>query len=891
MSGLTKFHDDVLATLHSIGLMPENIVADGKNQRCPVAGKPNKKDGSYRIYVWKGEVVLVATNWLTGESIRWTSSSGTKLSRQQKRALERGLAKIEETEAKSWAKAAERARNIFDTADECEEHAYITGKGVGLAPDLKMYTRGRLLVPAYDKDGVLTSLQSISLDGEKRFLPGGRIGGCYFSVGDITNADIILVGEGLATMLSLHECTGHSAVVAFFAGNLLAVAKAIRELAPNAKIIICADNDVRDDGSINTGVEKATEAALDVGAYLAVPVLKKKGQYVKCDFNDLHLKKGKAHVRAVIANAKKPTGHLTSLDKAQGKLPYGYSVTLTGKRPGLWYAPESADVKPVFIGPPLHVLAYARDEDSKSWGLLLEWQDADGIIHRWVMPYTALHGDNTAAWLGPLVDGGWRPATAKGVVSLLRAYLAAYTVNRRALGVTRMGWHRDTRVYVLPEETIGECGSESIVMQMSIARNPFQKSGSFRGWQKSIGAMAVGNSRLVFMISASTAGCLLGLINLDSGGFNKVGESSTGKSTALRVAASAWGKGTSSGGYIRTWRATSNGLEGIAAMHSDSVLCLDEIGEAPRNTIAEASYMLANGTGKTRARPDGSAKPAKDWRVMYLSTGEKGLEAAIAEFGGKVTAGQLVRLVDIPADAGAGMGVFENIHDCSTSQEFADALNAAAATHYGHLAPAFIARVIENKDAVIAKLTGGLTPKLAKLCGDDPGGQVGRVAKRFHLCAVAGELAAEWGLVPWPKGEATRAVTKCFKAWLEYRGGTGAAENMAIVRQLELFLEQHGPSRFQDLDDEDSKPLYNRVGFRRSQSGRTEYIFLPESFRQDVFQGFDVKRVASVLAKYNLLLPGDSGLQRKVTLPGIGRPRCYVIAKEDKRIKNADLPE
>lgn len=369
MSGLTKFHDDVLATLRSIALMPENIVADGKNQRCPVSGKPNKKDGSYRIYVWKDEVILFATNWRSGESIRWTSSSGTKLSRQQKRALERGLAKIEKAEAKSWAKTAEKAQSILDKAKKCRKHPYATKKGFMLVPDLCEDDNGWLIVPVCDKDGMLTSLQAISPDGEKRFLPGGRIGGCYFSVGDITNADIILVGEGLATMLSLHECTGHSAVVAFFAGNLLAVAKAIRELAPNAKIILCADNDVRDDGSVNTGVEKATEAALDVAAYLAVPVLKKKGQHVKCDFNDLHLKKGKAHVRAVIANAKKPTGHLTSQDKAQGKLPYGYSVTLTGKRPGLWYAPESADAKPVFLGPPLHVLAYARDEDSKSWGL------------------------------------------------------------------------------------------------------------------------------------------------------------------------------------------------------------------------------------------------------------------------------------------------------------------------------------------------------------------------------------------------------------------------------------------------------------------------------------------------------------------------------------------
>ncbi len=50
---------------------------------------------------------------------------------------------------------------------------------------------------------------------------------------------------------------------------------------------------------------------------------------------------------------------------------------------------------------------------------------------------------------------------------------------------------------------------------------------------------------------------------------------STGKSTVLRVASSVWGGFD----YLQSWRATSNGLEGIAAAHNDSLLCLDEIGE------------------------------------------------------------------------------------------------------------------------------------------------------------------------------------------------------------------------------------------------------------------------------------------------------------------------
>ncbi|MDL2291176.1 hypothetical protein LJC09_03640, partial [Desulfovibrio sp. OttesenSCG-928-F20] len=163
-----------------------------------------------------------------------------------------------------------------------------------------------------------------------------------------------------------------------------------------------------------------------------------------------------------------------------------------------------------------------------------------------------------------------------------------------------------------------------------------------------------------------------------------------------------------------------------------------------------------------------------------------------------------------------------------------------------------------------------------------------RVAGRFHLCAVAGELATEWGLLPWKEGDAKRAAQKCFKAWLDHRGGTGAAEDATVVRQVTLFLEQHGTSRFQDINESDAKCI-NRVGFRRKAGGKVEYIILPESFRQEVCKGLDPKRAAAVLESKGLLLRGDGGNQRKETLPGLGRQRCYVIALKDKYIE--DVPD
>lgn len=297
--------------------------------------------------------------------------------------------------------------------------------------------------------------------------------------------------------------------------------------------------------------------------------------------------------------------------------------------------------------------------------------------------------------------------------------------------------------------------------------------------------------------------------------------------------------------------------------------------------------MLPNGMGKHRAKKDGSARTPKEWRIMFLSTGEKGLEEVITEEGGKVKAGQAVRLIDIPADAGAGMGLFENIHDHDSPTAFADAIKKTASKHYGYVSRSFIARVLKEGDTVNEKLSSGLPKYLKKLCGDDADGQVDRVAKYFHLCAVAGELAAEWELLPWKKHEASRAIRTCFQAWLDRRGGTDAAEDTAILRQVTLFLEQHGSSRFHDLNDPDAKVI-NRAGFKRKNGGKTEYIILRESFRQEVCCGFDPARAAAVLTRKGLLLTGDDGHTRKVTLPGLGRERCYIIAINDLDIE--DIP-
>ncbi len=264
--------------------------------------------------------------------------------------------------------------------------------------------------------------------------------------------------------------------------------------------------------------------------------------------------------------------------------------------------------------------------------------------------------------------------------------------------------------------------------------------------------------------------------------------------------------------------------------------------------------MIANGHGKGRARQDGSRRHAKSWRTLLLSTGEKSIAEKIAEDGGRIQAGQEVRLADIPADAGAGLGLFENLHGHDSARAFADAIKRQAATNYGHLSREFIKAFLahpEAKKTIRTFLAEGM-PLLSD--SSDPSafdGQVQRVGRRFLLVA-----AAEWGLLPWQKGEALQAAKTCFEAWLGHRGGTGAHKDKAALEQVTLFLEQHGQSRFQDLERPDMQCI-NRAGFRERTEQGTTYYILPESFKAEVCKGISAQRTAKLLAEKGILQKGD----------------------------------
>ena len=173
-------------------------------------------------------------------------------------------------------------------------HPYLAAKGVR-AHGIRVEAGHTILVPLRDTEGRLHNLQSIAPDGTKRFMPGGRVKGCYHAVGKPSGR--LVVCEGFATGATIHEDTGHAVAVAFNAGNLLPVAKALRSKFPCITIVVAADDDWKTEG--NPGLTAATEAARAVGGLLAVPDFTGLARGEKdTDFNDLRRLAGMVEVQA-----------------------------------------------------------------------------------------------------------------------------------------------------------------------------------------------------------------------------------------------------------------------------------------------------------------------------------------------------------------------------------------------------------------------------------------------------------------------------------------------------------------------------------------------------------------------------------------------------------------
>ncbi|MCO5118770.1 MAG: DUF927 domain-containing protein [Burkholderiaceae bacterium] len=540
-------------------------------------------------------------------------------------------------------------------------------------------------------------------------------------------------------------------------------------------------------------------------------------------------------------------------------------------RPGVWYFGlkhgRKADDPPTLIdqwvSSPLHVGAVTFDAQETNFGRLLRLRNTVGRWREWAMPMELLRasGDELRGELlamGVTID--------PNAHRLLGQYLQSVTPKRRIRCALQVGWSGSS--YVLPDEVIGPDAAGVIFQSGERGHDEHTRAGTLDGWREGVAAHAIGNPLLALALSAAFAGPLLGKCNAEGGGVHYVGDSSTGKTTAIEAACSVWGGAN----FRRSWRATANGIEGAAALFNDGLLALDEISECDPREVGAIVYALGNGRGKQRASRTGNARNVTRWRCVILSSGERAIATAMAEGGRLAKAGQAVRLLDVPA--ARRFGAWDTLHDFPSGPALSDAIKRAAATHHGQAGRAFLHRLTHDaRDFAELLERFKALPEFEADAGE---GQDKRAAARFALLALAGELATEYDLTGWPEGEATKAAGVAFKAWQALRG-RGNDERRQIPERVAEFIERHGDSRFSNADHAglDDPMRVNRAGWWRDEGDGRAYLFNKAGLRE-ALQGFDFRRALDTLQEVGAL-PASAGERSKPERIGGRLVRLYSI--------------
>ncbi|GJL72535.1 MAG: membrane protein [Nitrosomonas sp.] len=548
-----------------------------------------------------------------------------------------------------------------------------------------------------------------------------------------------------------------------------------------------------------------------------------------------------------------------------------------------WQEPfgtDDAPKPPIFLCSPLIVVAQTRDIAQSNWGRLLSWQDNDGHAHTWACPVEMLVATDTAEFRRELARNGLTIATNGKARQKLGDYVLNFPPQSqdRVRCVTKTGWH-DTR-YVLSNSVYGKQEGERVIYQ-GVTNGDFASAGHLADWQREVAARAVGNTRIVFAISCAFAGPLVEMANESGGGFQFTGETSKGKtSTIIDPAASVWGHPDR---FAKKWRTTTNGLETLCLSRNDSTLILDDLGQSDAKECGQAAYLIANGQGKVRMQKEGGNRPLPTWKTLILSSGEVDIAQHMAEGGKVAKGGQVIRLPSIPADAGAGMFAIEQLHDQPDGRHFSDTMKAVTREYYGAAGESFLNQLTDS--TTLKEITNSVRDGIAEIVKrmpipDGAAPEVGRVAARFALVAFAGELATEFGITGWEKGEAFNAAIRCFHDWLSESGSALGADNKALFAQVSALLQAHG-ARFPSykISTEDLQRIHNCAGFSHIEGEKVTYWVHSGAFRNELCKGFNPASAAKSLVNAGWLEPGSDRIQQKKRIDAHGSKglRFYVL--------------
>jgi len=253
---------------------PREILLDGKIHRF-VSGTKGSTSSSdktgWMIAFGDGIPAGRFGCWRSGFESTWRADIGRKLSQPEEMAHARRLSEAKILRDAETARKQEVAASTIEKIwSECgpasPEHPYLARKGIK-THGARVTGDGRLIVPLFDHDGVLSSLQYIAADGGKLYHSGAQTGSRFWQIGTMDEPGTLYVAEGFATAATVNEETGRPCVIAYSASNIVPVVGLLREMyGATQDIVIVADHDAS-----GVGQRYAEQASAKHGARMVMP--------------------------------------------------------------------------------------------------------------------------------------------------------------------------------------------------------------------------------------------------------------------------------------------------------------------------------------------------------------------------------------------------------------------------------------------------------------------------------------------------------------------------------------------------------------------------------------------------------------------------------------------
>ncbi len=441
------------------------------------------------------------------------------------------------------------------------------------------------------------------------------------------------------------------------------------------------------------------------------------------------------------------------------RVPYGYSITGHGitKLVPKTHRDGTVEIVEVPVCPRPLVIAAVLDRIGDD-GVLFEMAFRTLDTDRWVTVTASRDVALTARLLNALAEH--RFPVDSGNAGMIVAYLSAYeTANEKLIprraSTVQMGWHKsgEADVFVLGAECLVPAKATPPITFIGDSAGDkhlascYQRKGTIEGWNEAM-KLVVEHPRVELAVVGALATLLMDVVQAPSFALDFCGQSSTGKTTTMRIAASTFGvpDERSQHSLIHSWNTTQVGLERLAATNRDLPLLMDETKQAPvgpkgRSMVPEAIYQITNGQGKARGAIEGRRKTLY-WRTLMLTTGES---AAVDQSKDMGPAARVLTLWGSPFG-----GYSDDVGK----------IEALINDNYGHAGPMFAQWLVSNRpqhEANWRRRYAETTEDLRLMMPTMDAGVASRIAKYLALLELTAWLLRSAVGMPW-NGCAVRKV-------------------------------------------------------------------------------------------------------------------------------------